>query len=37
MIQKVSYGPYLELFARRAAHGWDIWGNEVQSDIELAS
>ena len=22
-------GPYLELFARRPYHGWDVWGNEV--------
>lgn len=26
-------GPYLELFARRPYPGWDVWGNEVQSDI----
>ena len=25
----------LELFARSAAPGWDSWGNEVNSDIEL--
>jgi len=23
----------LELFARRARPGWDVWGNEVESDI----
>ncbi len=23
----------IELFARRPADGWDVWGNEVQSDI----
>jgi len=28
-------GPYLELFARRARPGWDVWGNEVHSDIEM--
>ena len=28
-------GPYLELFARRPHSGWDVWGNEVDSDIEL--
>lgn len=28
-------GPYLELFARRSRLGWDVWGNEVESDIEL--
>jgi len=27
--------PRLELFARQAPLGWDIWGNEVNSDITL--
>jgi N6-adenosine-specific RNA methylase IME4 len=27
--------PRIELFARQAYPGWDVWGNEVQSDIEL--
>ena len=35
IIQTVSYGPFLELFARRDAPGWDVWGNEVGSDIDL--
>ena len=26
---------YLELFARKKRDGWDAWGNEVDSDIEL--
>ena len=26
---------YLELFARRKREGWDAWGNEVDSDVEL--
>lgn len=25
----------VELFARQKADGWDSWGNEVESDIEL--
>jgi N6-adenosine-specific RNA methylase IME4 len=25
----------LELFAREKVEGWDCWGNEVESDIEL--
>ena len=25
----------IELFARQKKHGWDVWGNEVESDIEL--
>jgi len=29
MIEKVSYPPYIELFARKRTPGWDAWGNEV--------
>lgn len=29
MVETVSPGPYLELFARDARPGWDAWGNEV--------
>lgn len=29
-------GGRLELFARRRRHGWDAWGNEVESDVQLA-
>jgi N6-adenosine-specific RNA methylase IME4 len=27
--------PRIELFAREKTPGWDVWGNEVQSDISL--
>ena len=27
--------PRVELFARQSSTGWDVWGNEVQSDISL--
>jgi len=27
--------PRIELFARQKTEGWDVWGNEVVSDIEL--
>lgn len=27
--------PRLELFAREKSDGWDVWGNEVLSDIEI--
>lgn len=27
--------PRVELFARQKAQGWDVWGNEVESDITL--
>ena len=35
MIQRCSPGPYLELFARRHHPGWDCWGNEIDSDIDI--
>ena len=28
--------PRIELFARVSPPGWDVWGNEVASDIQLA-
>jgi len=27
--------PRIELFARKKTEGWDVWGNEVESDIQL--
>ena len=29
--------PRIELFARQKTEGWDVWGNEVESDIDLAA
>ena len=29
--------PRIELFARYKSEGWDVWGNEVNSDIDLLS
>lgn len=29
MIERVSYAPRVELFARTYPQGWDVWGNEV--------
>jgi len=29
--------PRIELFARQKTDGWDVWGNEVISDIDLVS
>jgi N6-adenosine-specific RNA methylase IME4 len=37
MVEQVSPGPYLELFARRPRLGWSVWGNEVESTIALAA
>lgn len=37
MVEHVSPGPYLELFARRRRLGWDAWGDEIDSDVEIAA
>jgi N6-adenosine-specific RNA methylase IME4 len=37
LVEQVSPGPYLELFARRQRLGWDTWGNEALNHIEIAS
>lgn len=29
LIERCSYAPYLELFARHSHEGWASWGNEV--------
>lgn len=29
LIERVSPGPYLELFSRRARFNWDTWGNQA--------
>jgi len=36
IIELVGDLPRIELFAREKTEGWDIWGNEVQSDIALS-
>ena len=36
LIEEQSPGPYLELFARIPRPDWSVWGNEVESDIDLA-
>lgn len=33
VIERLSDGPYLELFARRRQPGWHAWGNEFIADI----
>lgn len=41
MVERISPGPYLELFAREYTPlfpkraGWDVWGNEVKKDVEI--
>ncbi len=34
IIEACSPGPYLELFARGKREGWDMWGNQANSDYE---
>lgn len=35
IVESVSPGPYLELFARRNRLGWDTWGNESLEMVQL--
>jgi len=35
IVQLLGDLPRIELFARQKVEGWDCWGNEVKSDIEL--
>lgn len=35
IIRLVGDLPRIELFARKATEGWDVFGNEVSSDVEL--
>ena len=37
MVETVSDGPRLELFARRARPGWTVWGNEVEANSALCA
>jgi len=35
IVQLLGNLPRIELFARQKTEGWDVWGNEVISDINL--
>lgn len=35
LVERISPGPYVELFARRNRFGWDTWGNECFSHVDL--
>ncbi len=35
MLDVLPHNPRLDVFARRKRMGWDCWGNEVESDIEI--
>jgi N6-adenosine-specific RNA methylase IME4 len=34
-VERVSHGPYLELFARTERPGWTTWGNEIPAIEEM--
>ena len=36
LVETLSPGPYLEMFARQPRMGWDVWGNEIQSDVNIS-
>jgi len=35
LVEQVSPGPYLEMFARRNRLGWDTWGDEGLGHVEM--
>ena len=35
MVEQVSPGPYLEMFARRNRFGWDTWGNQSFEHVTM--
>lgn len=35
LVEQVSPGPYVELFARRARFGWDYWGDQSLGTADL--
>ena len=37
LVEKVSPGPYLEMFARKERAGWDSWGNEVTASVKIGN
>lgn len=37
VVEAASPGPYLEMFARRRRLGWDVWGDGVDSDVEMVA
>ena len=37
LIESVTHGNRIELFARGKTEGWNVWGNEVESDISLTN
>ena len=36
LVERVSPGPYLEMFARKIRPRWDSWGDEIASTVEIS-
>lgn len=36
LVESLTPGPYVELFARRQRMGWDTWGHEALEHVEMA-
>jgi N6-adenosine-specific RNA methylase IME4 len=37
MVEQVTAGPYLDMFARRSRLGWDVWGDEAPGSVDLSA
>lgn len=37
MVETVSPGPRLEMFARRSREGWDSWGDQAPASVDLSA
>lgn len=37
IVESVSPGPYLEMFARRKREGWAHFGNQIESEVSISS
>ena len=37
LAERVSPGPYVELFARRARLGWNYWGDQALENVEMVA
>ena len=35
LVERMSPGPYADIFARRKREGWSVWGDEVDPDLTL--
>jgi len=35
LVEMVSNGPYLEVFARRGRPGWHSWGNQIVGEVKV--